>query len=40
MTPPPHRIATLPRFWADLKSPDFAQFDRSRLIAVLPGEAG
>jgi creatinine amidohydrolase len=25
-----------PRFWADLKSPDFAQLDRSRCIAVLP----
>jgi creatinine amidohydrolase len=24
------------RFWADLKSPDFAQLDRSRCIAVLP----
>ena len=26
----------LPRFWADLKSPDFAQLDRNRVIAVLP----
>jgi creatinine amidohydrolase len=25
-----------PRFWADLKSPDFAQLDRARCIAVLP----
>ena len=25
-----------PRFWADLKSPDFASLDRSRCIAVLP----
>jgi creatinine amidohydrolase len=24
------------RFWADLKSPDFAQLDRARCIAVLP----
>ena len=36
MTSPPHRTATPPRFWADLKSPDFAQLDRSRVIAVLP----
>ena len=36
MTSPPHRTATLPRFWAELKSPDFAQLDRSRVIAVLP----
>jgi creatinine amidohydrolase len=26
----------LPRFWADLKSPDFAQLDLARCIAVLP----
>lgn len=26
----------LPRFWADLKSPDFARFDRARCVAVLP----
>jgi len=26
----------LPRFWADLKSPDFARLDRARCIAVLP----
>ena len=25
-----------PRFWADLKSPDFASLDRARCIAVLP----
>ena len=36
MTSPPHRTATPPRFWADLKSPDFAQLDRSRVVAVLP----
>jgi creatinine amidohydrolase len=28
--------AGLPRFWADLKSPDFARLDLSRTIAVLP----
>jgi creatinine amidohydrolase len=28
--------STLPRFWADLKSPDFARLDASRTIAVLP----
>jgi creatinine amidohydrolase len=28
--------ASPPRFWADLKSPDFAQLDRARVIAVLP----
>ncbi len=26
----------LPRFWADLKSPDFAHLDLARCIAVLP----
>jgi creatinine amidohydrolase len=26
----------LPRFWADLKSPDFARLDLGRCIAVLP----
>ncbi len=26
----------LPRFWADLKSPDFARLDLARCIAVLP----
>jgi len=28
--------AELPRFWADLKSPDFARLDLDRCIAVLP----
>ena len=28
--------AAFPRFWADLKSPDFAKFDMARVIAVLP----
>lgn len=28
--------AAVPRFWADLKSPDFARLDRSRCVAVLP----
>ena len=28
--------SSLPRFWADLKSPDFAQLDLARCIAVLP----
>lgn len=28
--------AALPRFWADLKSPDFARLDLARCIAVLP----
>ncbi len=28
--------AAVPRFWADLKSPDFARLDRNRCIAVLP----
>ena len=28
--------SALPRFWADLKSPDFARLDRPRCIAVLP----
>ena len=36
MISPPLCTATPPRFWADLKSPDFAQLDRSRVIAVLP----
>ena len=31
----PHTPA-LPRFWADLKSPDFARLDLARCIAVLP----
>jgi creatinine amidohydrolase len=39
--PPPNPSAsspfsTVPRFWADLKSPDFAALDRKRCIAVLP----
>lgn len=28
--------ANLPRFWSDLKSPDFARLDLMRCIAVLP----
>jgi len=28
--------SALPRFWADLKSPDFARLDLTRSIAVLP----
>ena len=32
-TPTP---AAVPRFWADLKSPDFARLDLTRCIAVLP----
>ena len=28
--------SNLPRFWADLKSPDFARLDLTRSIAVLP----
>ena len=28
--------AKFPRFWADIKSPDFARFDLARAIAVLP----
>lgn len=28
--------AALPRFWVDLKSPDFARLDLARCIAVLP----
>ena len=28
--------SSLPRFWADLKSPDFARLDLTRSIAVLP----
>ncbi|RYG10449.1 MAG: creatininase family protein [Burkholderiales bacterium] len=33
-TPPPH--AALPRFWADLKSPDFTRLDAASAVAVLP----
>ena len=29
-------MSTLPRFWADLATTDFATLDRSRAIAVLP----
>ena len=29
-------VPELPRFWADLKSPDFAKLDLPRCIAVLP----
>jgi creatinine amidohydrolase len=29
-------VFKLPHFWADLKSPDFAQLDLARCIAVLP----
>jgi creatinine amidohydrolase len=29
-------VANVPRFWADLKSPDFAALDLARCIAVLP----
>ena len=36
MNPATPLSATFPRFWADLKSPDFARFDLARVIAVLP----
>ena len=36
MNPAPSTPAALPRFWADLKSPDFARLDLARCIAVLP----
>ena len=36
MNPATPLSATFPRFWADLKSPDFARFDLVRVIAVLP----
>ncbi|MHB1198444.1 MAG: creatininase family protein [Polaromonas sp.] len=36
MNPAPSLPADLPRFWADLKSPDFARLDLARCIAVLP----
>ncbi|MCY7369770.1 MAG: creatininase family protein [Polaromonas sp.] len=36
MTASTHCAPELPRFWADLKSPDFARLDRTRAIAVLP----
>jgi creatinine amidohydrolase len=32
----PSTPAATPRFWADLKSPDFARLDLTRCIAVLP----
>lgn len=36
MTSSPLNAPALPRFWADLKSPDFARLDLARCIAVLP----
>ena len=36
MTSLPPNTPALPRFWADLKSPDFACMDLARCIAVLP----
>ena len=36
MTSSPPNAPALPRFWADLKSPDFARLDLGRCIAVLP----
>lgn len=36
MNPATSTPAALPRFWADLKSPDFARLDLTRTIAVLP----
>ena len=36
MTSSPLNNPALPRFWADLKSPDFAGLDLVRCIAVLP----
>ena len=36
MNPESSPPSTATRFWADLKSPDFAALDRSRCIAVLP----
>lgn len=35
-TPAPAAPAGTSRFWADLKSPDFARLDLARSIAVLP----
>jgi creatinine amidohydrolase len=35
-TPMTSSTPTVPRFWADLKSPDFAALDLARCIAVLP----
>lgn len=36
MTPAAKPSPAHPHFWADLKSPDFANLDLSRVIAVLP----
>ena len=36
MTSSPPNAPAFPRFWADLKSPDFARLDLGRCIAVLP----
>lgn len=36
MTSAPSPAPAWPRFWADLKSPDFARLDLARCIAVLP----
>jgi creatinine amidohydrolase len=36
MTSSPPNAPAVPRFWADLKSPDFARLDLARCIAVLP----
>ncbi len=36
MNPVPTPVPDLTRFWADLKSPDFARLDLGRSIAVLP----
>ena len=36
MKPAPATSSVPSRFWADLKSPDFAQLDLARCIAVLP----
>jgi creatinine amidohydrolase len=36
MNSAPSTSAAAPRFWADLKSPDFARLDLARCIAVLP----
>ena len=36
MTSSPPNAPALPRFWADLKSPDFVRLDLARCIAVLP----
>ncbi|MDO9403175.1 MAG: creatininase family protein [Polaromonas sp.] len=33
---PPAAPSSLPRFWADLKSPDFARLDAQATVAVLP----